>query len=231
MRSVIRRRSSRCPRCQLTLRWCVCAAARPIATPLALTLLTHPREATRPSSTGNLIQRLFTGCTQALWDFRQPPRPQDLLLPGRDLWILHPQGQPLPPEADPAQLQVMLIDGAWTEAATMAKEVKHWGRLVSLPLTGASRFWLRAKQDAERYSTAEALLFLLKRLGLHAAEAALRAQFELLVYAALRARGRTDLAARFLENSVLNDAMPEQLAQLQARRPLEGSGSDTQGMP
>jgi DTW domain-containing protein YfiP len=219
MRSVIRRRSSRCPRCQLTLRWCVCAAEVPIHTPLALTLLTHPREATRPTSTGNLIHRVFAECTQVQWDFRQPPRPQDLVLPGRELWILHPQGHPLPAHADPAQLQVMLIDGAWTEAATMTKDIKSWGRLVSLPMTGESRFWLRAKQEAERFSTAEALMFLLERLGLREEEAALRAQFELLVYAALRARGRTDLAERFLENSVLNTAMPQQLEQLQARRP------------
>jgi hypothetical protein len=221
MRSVIRRRSSRCPRCQLTERWCICAAEQAIHTPLALTLLTHPREATRPTSTGNLIHRVFADCTQVQWDFRQPPRAQDLVLPERELWILHPQGQPLPAQPNPAQLQVMLIDGAWTEATTMAREVTSWGRLVSLPMTGESRFWLRAKHDAERFSTAEALLFLLERLGLREAETALRAQFELLVYAALRARGRTDLAERFLENSVLNDAMPEQLAQLQARRPRD----------
>ncbi|MDR2213466.1 MAG: DTW domain-containing protein, partial [Pseudomonadales bacterium] len=177
-------------------------------------------ERLRPTSSGNLIHRLFNNCTQVHWDTRQPPRPQDLLQAGRDTWILHPHGQPPPPQSDPARLQIILLDGAWTEAGTMAKEVKNWGQLVSLPLVGESRFWLRAKQDAERFSTAEALLFLLHQLNLHEAESALRAQFELLVYAALRARGRADLAANFLENSVLNTAMPRELAQLQARRPL-----------
>lgn len=219
MRSVIRRRSTRCPRCQLTVRWCVCSAEQRVSIPLALTLLTHPRERSRPTSSGNLIHRVFDNCTQVHWDTRQPPRPEELILPDRELWILHPQGQPLPQAADPAQLQVVLLDGAWTEAATMAKEVKGWGRLVSLPLAGESRFWLRTKQDAERFSTAEALMFLLRHLGLDAAESILRTQFELLVYAALRARGRVDLAAQFLEGSILNQAIPEQLAQLQERRP------------
>jgi DTW domain-containing protein YfiP len=91
-------------------------------------------------------------------------------------------------------------------------------------MSGESRFWLRAKHEAERFSTVEALLFLLDQLGLREASTALRAQFELLVYAALRARGRTDLAERFLENSILNTALPEQLAQLQARRPRDDSG-------
>lgn len=220
MRSVIRRRSSRCPRCQLTVRWCVCAAETRIETPLALTLLTHPRERTRPTSSGNLISRVFANCTQVEWDTRQPPRPESLIQPQRELWILHPQGHRLPEHADPSRLQLMLLDGAWTEAATMAKSVVGWGRLVSLPLSGESRFWLRTKQDAERFSTAEALMFLLRHFGLNAAADQLEAQFELLVYAGLRARGRVDLAAAFLEGSILNERLPEQLAQLQAKRPL-----------
>jgi Uncharacterized conserved protein len=138
MRSVIRRRSSRCPRCQLTVRWCVCAAETRIETPLALTLLTHPRERTRPTSSGNLISRVFANCTQVEWDTRQPPRPESLIQPQRELWILHPQGHRLPEHADPSRLQLMLLDGAWTEAATMAKSVVGWGRLVSLPLSGES---------------------------------------------------------------------------------------------
>ena len=219
MRSVIRRRSTRCPRCQLTVRWCVCEAEESIHTELALTLLTHPRESSRPTSSGNLIKRVFDGCTQVHWDFRQPPAQADVAVSGREMWILHPQGDPMPANPDPAKLQIALIDGAWTEAATVAKSVKDWGRLVRLPMSGESRYWLRTKQDAERFSTAEALMFFLRELGLAEAEAKLRSQFELMVYAALRARGRVDLASAFLEASVLNESMPEQLAQLQERRP------------
>ncbi|HWK53132.1 MAG TPA: DTW domain-containing protein [Hyphomicrobiales bacterium] len=223
MRSVIRRRSTRCPQCQLTLRWCLCDALRPLETPLALALLTHPRERFRPTSSGNLIPRVFPACRQQQWDTRQPPRPEELLVQERECWILHPLGQPLPTvPPDPATLQVLLLDGAWTEAATLARGVKHWGRLVSLPLSGESRFWLRAKHEAERFSTAEALMYLLNYLGLHSEARELQAQFELLVYAALRARGRTDLATSFLEGSILLEAMPDTLARLQAKRPRQG---------
>lgn len=100
----------------------------------------------------------------------------------------------------------------------MAREVTGWGRLVSLPMTGESRYWLRAKQEGSRFSTAEALLFLLDSFRLEAASAALRLQFELHVYASLRARGQKQRAEEFLETSPLRGAFPEMLAHLNTSR-------------
>jgi DTW domain-containing protein len=94
-----------------------------------------------------------------------------------------------------------------------------------LPLGGTSRFWLRAKQEGGRYSTAEALLFLLDSFGLDAQRDALQVQFELHVYANLRARGNTELAAQFLEESVLHAKLPEFMQQLQTRRPHPASNA------
>lgn len=102
----------------------------------------------------------------------------------------------------------------------MARAVANHGRLVSLPMQGESRYWLRAQQDSGRFSTAEALLFLLNTLHETAAHDALRNQFELHVYAGLRARGRIDLAAAFLADSVLLNTMPDFLAALLRKRPL-----------
>jgi DTW domain-containing protein YfiP len=99
--------------------------------------------------------------------------------------------------------------------------VKSWGRLVSLPMTGPSRYLLRDQQGAGNYSTAEALLFLLAALGLHAEHAALRLQFELHVYAGLRARGEKTAAENFLADSPARDAFPELLAELNRRRPRD----------
>jgi DTW domain-containing protein YfiP len=87
-------------------------------------------------------------------------------------------------------------------------------------MTGQSRFWLRAQQEGGRFSTAEALIFLLETLGLNTAGAALRVQFELHVYASLRSRGRTDLAAEFLAESMIPAALPEFLGHLCSRRTL-----------
>lgn len=137
--------------------------------------------------------------------------------PGRELWIIHPHGQPAPVSA-PENVQVLLLDGSWSESSAMAREVTGWGRLVSLPMAGESRYWLRAKQKGSRFSTVEALLFLLDSFRLTDAHSALRVQSELHVYASLRARGQKERAEEFLQGSPLVEALPEFLAQLNTTR-------------
>ena len=97
------------------------------------------------------------------------------------------------------------------------------GRRVRLPMTGESRYWLRAQQEGGRFSTVEALLFLLRSFGLTAAHEALRLQFELHVYASLRARGRKEVAEEYLRESPVRAAFPDLPTLLNVRRPLSGS--------
>lgn len=220
MRSVVLNATTRCLRCLMTPRWCICAAHEAIDTPLAVDLLIHKRELFRPSSTGQLIHRLFTGSRQHVWYPDSPPDPVPVRRTDRELWILHPNGLPPPSDTNAAEVQLLLLDGAWAETSAMAKSVALWGRLVSLPLGGTSRYWLRGKQDANRYSTAEALLYLLGMLDLHDAAAALRVQFELHVYASLRMRGYKQAGLDFLEDSPLPAALPFFLADFHRRRPL-----------
>lgn len=221
MRSVVLKPTPRCPRCQLPPRWCLCAAEEQAQCPLQIDLLLHQRELGRPTSTGRLIKRILPGARQHVWRPDAPLQETSIQSAGRELWILHPSGEPLPQAADPSSLQVLLLDGLWNETATMARATASWGRLVQLPMQGASRYWLRAQQEGGRFSTAEALLFLLEALDLREAHAVLQRQFELHVYAGLRARGRTDLAAAFLEGSILQQALPEAIAALQLRRALD----------
>lgn len=223
MRSVVLKPSPRCTRCQLPPRWCVCGGHQDIRCPLQVDLLVSLRERFRPSSTGSLIGRLFPNSRQHIWDRERLPTREQVAAPGRDLWILHPHGRPAPEGVDPAGVQVLLLDGSWSETSAMAREVLPWGRLVSLPMTGESRYWLRAQQEGGRFSTVEALLFLLDAFGLPAARDTLRVQFELHVYAGLRSRGRIDVAEEFLESSIIKTALPELLAQLHTRRPREPS--------
>jgi DTW domain-containing protein YfiP len=217
-RSVVLNATARCARCGLTPRWCICAVHDDIHSPLALALLTHKRELFRPSSTGNLITRLFPAARRHVWHPERALAREQVVEQGREVWVLHPNGLPAPRGVAPNEVQLVLLDGSWSESAGMARTVTTWGRLVQLPLAGTSRFWLRAKQEGGRYSTAEALLFVLENLGLTAQRDALRVQFELHVYANLRARGNVDLAARFLENSIIAAALPDFLAQLHTRR-------------
>jgi DTW domain-containing protein YfiP len=182
----------------------------------------HHREQFRPTSTGNLIQRILPESRQHLWRRERRLSAAEVQVPGRELWILHPQGHPAPAGARPEEVQVVLLDGVWSETSAMAQEVVGWGRAVSLPMTGESRYWLRTQQDQGRFSTVEALLFLLRMFGLEDAHATLRLQFELHVYASLRVRGHKERAAEFLRDSPAAAAFPELLAQLHVRRPLVG---------
>ena len=181
----------------------------------------HTREFFRPSSTGHLLQRVVEGTRTHLWRHDAVPPREQVMRPGKELWVLHPLGEPMPAGADPAGVQVLLLDGSWGEAADMKKDVEGWGRRVSLPMTGRSRYWLRTQQGPGQFSTAEALLFVLAALGLRAEHDALRVQLELHVYAGLRTRGQAVMAADFLATSPLREAMPGVIARMHPQSPEE----------
>ncbi|MEO5960631.1 MAG: DTW domain-containing protein [Opitutaceae bacterium] len=220
-RSVVSRGSPRCERCRYALRWCICEGERTVECPLAIDVLIHHREFWRPTSTGRLINRVIPASRGHVFRHDLPLNETAIRRPGSELWILHPLGGPLPAVARDMAPQVLLLDGSWREAARMMRGVETWGRLVSLPMTGPSRYLLRDQQGVGNYSTAEALLFLLDALGLKAENAALRLQFELHVYAGLRARGEKTAAEQFLLDSPVRAALPELVEELNRRRRRE----------
>jgi hypothetical protein len=101
----------------------------------------------------------------------------------------------------------------------MLAALEGWGRRVRLPMAGTSRYQLRAQNGEGRFSTFEAMLFLLEALGHSEPAARLRLQFELHVYAGLCARGRKAEAAAYLAASPVAAAFPELLAEHARRRP------------
>ena len=219
-RSVVLAGTVRCERCQLPPRWCVCAGLGPVESALQVEVLMHHREQWRPSSTGKLIERIVSGARTHVYRREAPPARAAVVRPGRELWVLHPLGEPLAAEGLPSaeQVQVLLLDGSWGEAAEMMRAVEPWGRRVRLPMEGKSRYWLREQQEEGKFSTVEALLFLLAALGQKDAEAQLRLHFELHVYASLLARGRKWPAAEYLDTSPIKTALPEFLGRLVERR-------------
>jgi DTW domain-containing protein len=219
MRSVVLKRSVRCPQCQLPPRWCVCSVHSPLTCSLEIDVLMHHREQFRPSSTGHLIHRIIPASRHHLWRRERRVAAADLHIPGRELWIMHPQGEPVPTDRHASEVQIVLLDGSWREASAIAQEIGHWGRLVNLPMHATSRYWLRTQADAARSSTAEALLFLLRHFGLEHAHDALQLQFELHVYANLRARGHKEDALEFLQTSPIATTFADFIARLDIRRP------------
>jgi hypothetical protein len=88
-------------------------------------------------------------------------------------------------------------------------------------MTGTSRYLLRAQQGPGQFSTAEALLFVLAALGLKKEHDELSVQLELHVYAGLRTRGQSVMAADFLATSPLRTALPEVIARMHPQSPEE----------
>ncbi len=220
-RSVVRNGAPRCGRCLLPPRWCVCAGLQPVALPLAVDILMHAEEAHRPSSTGHLIDRVVPQTRVHRIGRAGLPDRSAVVRPGRELWVLHPLGDPPPADADPARVQVLLLDGSWKQALEMLRVTGQWGRRVALPMTGQSRYWLRVQQGERQFSTVESLIFLLRAIGLAAEAAALDHQFELHVYASLCARGKKAAALEFLQASPIRAAFPDLLAQLAEKRPRD----------
>jgi DTW domain-containing protein YfiP len=222
-RSVVYAGTDRCGHCLLPPRWCVCEGIAPVSNPLRVDVLLHRREQWRPTSTGKLIERVFVGARSHVFRPDTLPEQGAVAVPGRELWILHPRGEPLANVTtslpDAARIQVLLLDGSWNEAGQMLRVVEKWGRPVRLTLTGTSRYWLREQQGEGQFSTVEALLHVLGALGQTEAETQLRLHFELHVYASLRTRGHKALAMEYLANSPIREALPELLERLHARRP------------
>ena len=101
----------------------------------------------------------------------------------------------------------------------MLRTVERVGRCVRLPESAAapSRYWLRDQPAPGHLSTAEALMGVLQAVGEPAAARQLRLHFELHVYATLLARGKREMAERYLGHSPLLAEGRDALDRLHAR--------------
>lgn len=216
-RHVVSNTFPRCERCRHPHRWCICAAHKEVISPVSIDILMHSKESAKPTSTGHLIHRvvrdsrlhIFGGIDKKVLDR------SSILIPDKELWVLHPRGDPMPSSFVKEQVQVLLLDGTWKQSIGMMQSVEGWGgRRICLPMQGVSRFKLRNQQAEGHFSTVEALLFLLEAIGATEAEQSLRLQFELHVYAGLKLRGNKALADTFLSNSTVLNQIPEVIEEL-----------------
>jgi DTW domain-containing protein YfiP len=206
----------------------VCEALPLVETRLAVHVLIHHHELCKPSSTGKVVTRAVRGAachTYQRVSRHFPPSglPADACDPARELWILHPTGEPLPMATADASygegIQILLLDGTWRQAGDMLRSVEGLGRCVRLPDAAAepSRFWLRDQPELRHVATAEALGHVLQAMGESDAARQLRLHFELHVYATLLARGKREMAERYLGLSPLLTEARDVLDRLHAR--------------
>ena len=193
-RSVVRAGAPRCHFCRLPPRWCICDSIPAVETGLHVDVLIHRAEQWKPSSTGKLVERTVQGARCHVFNCELDRRGDERLaatIPrdGRELWILHPLGEPIPDRRTAGEKpagQVLLLDASWRQAGEMLRAVNGLGKRVCLPAMGPSRYW--------------------------------RLHFDLHVSATRLSRGRRQLAEAYLESSPLQAALPEVLARLEGKR-------------
>ena len=229
-RSVVLAGAARCPRCNLPPRWCTCDAFPPIETNLAVHVLIHRHEQRKPSSTGKLIARAVAGASSHVYQrgnrfFAPLGWPADAVKRDEDLWILHPAGDPLPAERSrtnsefESRKNILLLDGTWRQAGEMLRALHGVGRCIRLADADdtSSRYWLRDQPGPAQLSTAEALMGVLRAVGEHEAARRLHLHFEMHVYATLLARGKREMAERYLGHSPLLTDAPDALDRLHGK--------------
>lgn len=229
-RSVVLAGAARCSRCCLPPRWCTCDALPPIETHLVVHVLMHRYEQWKPSSTGKLVTRAVVGSRSHIYQrgsrfFSASGWPRDAVARDAHLWILHPAGDPLPIVHGPphpefgSRNNIVLLDGTWRQAGEMLRSLNGVGQCVRLADAddSPSRYWLRDQPGPRQLSTAEALMGVFRAVGDHAAAQRLQLHFELHVYATLLARGKREMAERYLGHSPLLTEAPATIDDLHAR--------------
>ena len=202
----------------------------PVQTHLAVHVLIHRHESVKPSSSGRLIARVVNRASSHVYQRETRFHPAATLSAHGlghqgELWILHPNGDPLSSAVDAADARanihrhVLLLDGTWRQAGEMLRTVEGLGRCVCLPNASdePSRYWLRDQAGPDQLSTAEALMSVFRAVGEPVAEKSFRLHFELHVYAMLLARGRREMAERYLGHSPLLSDAAEALGRLHSR--------------
>src|SRR5262249_17739894 len=108
-RSVTKGGSPRCERCRFPLPWCICAGETAVVVPLGIDVLIDHREFWRPTSTGRLINRVVPASRGHVFRTDLPLNEAAIRRPERELWILHPLGEPLPTGVPVTMPQVLLL--------------------------------------------------------------------------------------------------------------------------
>jgi DTW domain-containing protein len=154
---------TKCPRCLLQQRVCLCAEVPAIATRTRIVIVRHHLERFRSSNSGRLAHLALTN--SEIVDHGGSGGPAVL----RELagaWLLFPEGEPTraPPQPPPATLVV--LDATWSQARRMYRKLDALRGLplLRLPDEEVPRARLRESPGAGRVSTIEAIARALRLL-------------------------------------------------------------------
>ena len=181
--------ATRCPRCLLLARVCVCADIPRIENRTEIVIVRHISERFRSSNSGR-VAALALARARLLDHGGDAPLADDgLRAPGT--WLVFPEGEPRRVAPAPPPERLVFLDATWQQARRMRRRLPALRGLPILHLAidevPAAR--LRESPGAGRVSTIEAIAQALRLVEGEAPAAALERLFAVLV-ARARASGR-----------------------------------------
>ncbi|ELR64080.1 hypothetical protein C942_03161 [Photobacterium marinum] len=174
-----------CPRCGFKHN-CICAEEPQLSCEARFVLLTHPKELSKDTNTGELMLRTLPDCQRYTWDRVNPPAELLAQLKSERYspWLLFPSDEQYPAipyqATDSKQDLFILLDATWQEARKMVRKSPWLAQLPRLSLTPTkeSGYQLRRNQQEGNLCTCEAGITLLELTGHQPQAAALQHYFD-----------------------------------------------------
>ncbi|HUS30994.1 MAG TPA: tRNA-uridine aminocarboxypropyltransferase [Kofleriaceae bacterium] len=154
---------TRCPRCLMQLRVCLCAEVPVIATRTRVVIVRHHLERARTSNSGRLANLALTNSEIVEHGGSAGPAK----LEGLDgAWLLFPEGEVTTVCPTPPPKQLVVLDATWSQARRMYRKIDSLRGLpmLRLPVEPMAAERLRASPGPGRVSTIEAIARALRLL-------------------------------------------------------------------
>ena len=156
---------SKCPRCLLLQRVCLCSEVPTVATRTRVVIVRHFTEQNRSSHTGRLAHQALPN--SVIVDHGGGHRGSPDVLPPLDgAWLLFPAGEPTTVCPQPPPRQLVVLDATWSQARRMYRKIDALRGLpiLRLPDIPVSTARLRQSPGEGRVSTIEAIAAALRLL-------------------------------------------------------------------
>lgn len=186
---------TRCSRCLLQQRVCLCAEIPTVATRTRVVIVRHHLEQFRSSNSGRLAHLALPN--SVIVDHGGGHRGPAVLPPLDGAWLLFPEGEPMTRVPSPPPAQLVVLDATWSQARRMYRKLDALRGLpiLRLPDEPVPVARLRESPGPGRVSTIEAIARALRLLEGEEAAEPLERLFGAAVHSA-RASGRNVLAGR-----------------------------------
>jgi len=191
------KRSSRCPRCRMHDRLCICAAIPRHDLATRLVLVMHHREHSKPTATGPLALAVLSNSELRIQgDLEHPLDFRDLDTPERRTLLLYP-GEEVPIlsraflAADPRPINLVVPDGTWRQASRMGRRLPglEHASMVRLPEGEKTAWGIRREYHQGGLATFEAIARALGIIESPRVQQSMEELFALMVARTLQTRG------------------------------------------